>query len=258
MLAAEGIYFRATDHFTHVHLLMYLLCIDDYHLADPLFIDELGRELSSNRRHLPPLLLVHGSGEAAERALEGQGLFRERSGGVLQVASAKEAAVVDRATREANQQLVDRLTDAVLPAVSIPGDARGLLVHDGPGVRVGPVAWVRQLVAQDALPVVSALARDPASGGSREVGLGDAVTALAQALAEDPVTVVGFVRKAGQPLLADEERGAPLAVADLPSRKAVPARAVLQQAADAGVSVLLSTPSLLLTSGSARGRRLQR
>lgn len=237
---------------------MYLLCIDDYHLADPLFIDELGRALSSNRRQLPPLLLVHGSGEAAERALEGQGLFRQRAGGVLQVASAKEAAVVDRATREANQQLVDRLTDAVLPAVSIPGDARGLLVHDGPGIRVGSVAWVRQLVAQNALPVVSALARDPVSEGTREVGLGDAVVALAQALAENTATVVGFVRKAGRPLLADEERGVPLAAADLPSRKAVPARATLQKAVAAGVPVLLSTPSLLLTAGSARGRQVQR
>ncbi len=237
---------------------MYLLCIDDYHLADPLFIDELGRELSANRQQLPPLLLIHGSGEAAERALEGQGLFRERSGGGLQVASAQEAAVVDRATREANQQLVDRLTDAVLPAVSIPGDARGLLVHDGPGVRVGAVAWLRQLVVQEALPVVSALARDPSSGGSREVALGDAVTALAQALAEDTVTVVGFVRKGGRSLLSEEASAAPLPIEDLPPAKAVPAAAALRQAAEAGISVLLSTPQLLLTPGSLRGRRVQR
>lgn len=239
---------------------MYLLCIDDYHLADPLFIDELGRELSSHRQELPPLLLIHGSGEAAERALEGQGLFRERAGGVLQVASAQEAAVVDRAAREANQRLVDRLTDAVLPAVSIPGDARGLLVHDGPGVRVGDVHWIRQLVAQEALPVVSALARDPVSGGSREVALGAAMTALARALADDAgtVTVVGFVRKAGRSLLSKAARSTPLAAEDVPPRTAVPARGPLQQAAEAGVSVLLSTPALFLTPGSSRGRRVQR
>jgi len=239
---------------------MYLLCIDDYHLSDPLFIDQLAREMSQARPNLPPVALIHGSGEAAERALEGKGVFRERMGGILNVASAEEAAVVDRATREANQKLVDSLTDAVLPAVSIPGDARGLLIHDPEAaigeVRAGAVAWLRQLVEQEAIPVVSALARDPETGGAREVALGVAASVLASALGRE-VRVVGFVRKAGKPLLSKDSDD-PLPLADLPDTKAVPAREALIQVAERGHPVFLSTPRQLFRTPSRPGRLLRR
>ncbi len=236
---------------TPIHM-MYVFCLDDYHVGDPHFLQSLAREITGSRPNPPRILMVHGSGEAAERALEGQGRFRKRTEGVLAIGSAEEAAIVDRATRQANQKVVDTLTDEIVPAVSVQGDARNLFVHTDSGVQVGSTGWLRDLVENEGVPVISSIARHPQTGGAREVSLAEAVVALAGALDSNDLQIVAFVRSQGRNLF--DKRDTPIGVRDLPDEKAIPARDTVVRAVERGQQVLLTTPTFFFGSDSGRGR----
>ncbi|RMH60596.1 MAG: acetylglutamate kinase, partial [Bacteroidetes bacterium] len=143
----------------------YVLYLDAYHLGDPLFLQGLARWVAQAGPQRPPLWLVHGSGERAERLLEAQGLFPERSGGVWAVTRPEERALVERALRETNRTIVATLTDAVVPAVGIHGVDRNLMRRQADGtVVIGRIGWVRELARQRVVPVLSTLVTDAASG----------------------------------------------------------------------------------------------
>ena len=102
---------------------IYLIYLDLYHLDDLLFLPSLARMMGRQRR--PSCLLVHGAGEQAERLLEAEGLFPERKEGLVQVSTAAEAALVERAARQVNRRIVGALTEEGVPAVGVQGIDRG-------------------------------------------------------------------------------------------------------------------------------------
>lgn len=172
-----------------------LVYLDRYHLGDPLFLQRFAPAVKA---HEGPLLLLHGAGEAAERALEAEGRFVERAGGVLQVEDAAGRARVERAARDLNRHVVHALNDAGASAVRLTGTDRGLLkVVDGEVV-AGRVGWLRALADQGVVPVLALLAE--AGGVAVEVDPGRALAVLAAAFgreggAEPPVAVL--LAKAG-------------------------------------------------------------
>lgn len=201
---------------------LYILYLDRYHLGDPLFVKRLAREINQGPERA--CLIVHGSGEKVERTLESKGFFPDRTRGVLDVEEPAQRRLVERAVREANQEIVGALTDEVVSTVGIQGTDRGLLslaadpdasqadadpdAHpdaDGapaPTVEVGKTGWLEALIKQQVVAVVSSLARTP-GGEVREIWSADAVDALAGAMSDafDPTVVM--LSTAGQPGLTD-------------------------------------------------------
>ena len=153
-----------------------LLYLDDFHAGDVLFVRSLAQALArmADRR----VIAVHGTGEHAERALEGEGIFRSRVGGLMPVETPAEHALLERALRHANRKITGALTDAVVPAVGVIGHERGLFrVVDGQ-VQAGNIAWIETLGRQGVVPVVAAFAADDSTGRTGEVPLHLAVEAL--------------------------------------------------------------------------------
>ena len=168
---------------------IYLVYLDAYHLDDLLFLPGLARMMGRQRGL--SCLLVHGSGEQAERLLEAEGLFPERKEGRVQVRTAAEAALVERAARQVNRQIVGVLTEEGVPAVGVQGIDRGLLRKSDDGrVTTGSINWLKDLTTKRAVPVVSALVEDARAGRAYEVPLRHATLALAQALHTDGGVVV--------------------------------------------------------------------
>ena len=243
---------------------LYLVLLDRYHLGDDLFLNDLAQRLGQQPAGQPPLLFVHGSGEKVERTLESRGLFPERTdAGVLDVTEAASIALVERAVREVNHDLVARLTDAVVSAVGVQGVDRHVLrlapAEGGDGqlaVTTGRVGWIEALVKQRVVPVVSALAEHPAERRAREVPAADAVAALARAL-PFAATAVAFTSTRRPGLAAGP--GAPPATAPLAALAdadvAEPA-AVRRLVARHGLPVLLTHLDGLLAGGSPAGTRL--
>jgi isopentenyl phosphate kinase len=164
----------------HPLLSVLLVYLDPYHLGDPLFLQRFAPVVKA---HEGPLVLVHGSGEAAEQMLEAQGRFVERVNGVLRV-DETDRPLVERAARDLNRRIVEALGDAGVPAVRVAGSDRGLLRRTKEGhVEAGRADWLRTLIRQQVVPVVAALASD-ADGGIAEVAPGDVLAALARVLAE--------------------------------------------------------------------------
>ena len=132
---------------------------------------------------------VHGSGEAGERALEATGAMVRERDGVWDVETPEQAAVVERATRELNRQIVHELNEAGVPAVRVMGADRGLLRVEGGAVVAGSTNWLVTLVAQG---VVGVLATLVSSDGNAlvEVEPMAAVGALAKALDAAPVVLL--------------------------------------------------------------------
>ena len=157
---------------------LYLVYLDREHLGDKLYMQGLAQKISASPSGEPPCILVHGSGEKVERTLEAEGYFPERSRGVLEVDSAEHIALVERAVREVNQEIVSTLTDEVVSTVGVQGDKRSLMTRRADGIGVGKVGWVEALVKQRILPVVSALAEDASDGRVREIWTADALVAL--------------------------------------------------------------------------------
>lgn len=167
-----------------------LVYLDRYHLGDPLFLQRFAPTVKA---HEGPLVLLHGAGEAAERALEAEGRIAERVDGVLVIETEAERALVERAARERNRRIVHDLNDAGVSALRLTGTDRGLLRQEaGDGVTVGRTAWLRPLVRQGVVPVVALLATG-AEGHAVEAPPGAALAALARALGaegEAPVVVL--------------------------------------------------------------------
>ena len=155
--------------------------LDPYHLGDPLFIPGLARDLAARTAGL---VLVHGSGERGERALESLGLTPQAADGVWTLQTEVERAAVERATRELTREVVHELTEQGVPSIGATGADRGLLrlTLDGE-VAPGRTTWLGDLVRQGVVAVVSARAwHDDATV---EVSAPAAVGALAAALGAD-------------------------------------------------------------------------
>ncbi len=173
----------------------YVLYLDRYHLGDPLFLTGFARDVLTLGA---PCLLVHGAGEAAERALEAQGRFPKVEGGVLSVETEEDRRVVARAARELNRQIVHTLNEAGVAAVGMEASGRGLLRRSETGIVAGKMDWLRDLIIQGAVAVVAAILTD-AEGGVREANGGAVAGSLARALAEaEGAATAIFLTKNGQ------------------------------------------------------------
>ena len=164
---------------------MLLVPLDPYDLGDPLFLTQLARDLAHRGGGG---VLVHGSGEAGERALEATGAVARIHDGVWAVETPEQAAVVERAARELNRRVVHELNEVGVSAVRVAGADRGLLKTDGAGLVAGPVGWVRDLAERGAAVVVASLV----AGKGPELREVDALAAsavLARALGTGRVTL---------------------------------------------------------------------
>ncbi|MEM0963831.1 MAG: hypothetical protein AAGK21_14990, partial [Bacteroidota bacterium] len=157
--------------------------LDPYFLGDPLFVPGLARDLAARKR---AVVLVHGSGEAGEQALESLGRMPTASDGVWDAPDAEAREAVERATRELNRQLAHELNEAGVPVVRVAGTDRGLLAA-GDDVRVGRVGWLQTLVGQGVTVVVAALAMDGET--VVEVDAARSVSLLAAALDLPPLAL---------------------------------------------------------------------
>ncbi|ARA92950.1 hypothetical protein AWN76_007100 [Rhodothermaceae bacterium RA] len=235
----------------------YVLYLDAYHLGDPLFLQGLARWVAQAGPQRPSLWLVHGSGERAERLLEAQGLFPERSGGVWAVTRPEERALVERALRETNRTIVATLTDAVVPAVGIHGIDRNLMRRQADGtVVVGRIGWVRDLARQRVVPVLSTLVTDAASGQPGEAAAGAVLRALAEAMRPEAMTAVALL-KADTPGIRQEGK----TLAEVPAEALaggdwLPDPAPVEALAAAGVPVLLTNRRGLLAPDGPLGTRV--
>lgn len=237
----------------------YLIYLDRYHLGDELFIDELAQRLHQAPTGDPSCGMVHGSGEKVERTLESEGIFPERTEGVLDVQDAETIRLVERAVRESNQEVTTTLTDQVVPAVGIQGVDRGLLQVDAEGeVTVHNVGWVAALIKQRVIPVVSALADHPSEGYVQEVSPAKATVALAQGLQEHnlDVTVVYFT-KTGTSGLADAlDVKQEIEVEAIPDDGALPDPDVARAAGEAGLPGLITHMEGLFEGKRPSGTRV--
>lgn len=157
---------------------MLILLLDAYHLGDPLFLTGLARDL---RARGSGLVLVHGMGERAERALESIGIVPAFSDGVWEVPTEEAREVIERAGRDLNRDIAHELNEAGVASIRVIGADRGLLKATPGGLRTGRVDWVHRLVDQGVVVVVAALVHSSASG-LREVEAATAAAALARGL----------------------------------------------------------------------------
>jgi len=175
--------------------MIHVLYLDRYHLGDPLFLNGFARDVLSFDA---PCVLVHGAGETAERALEAQGRFPEFEGGVLAVETDADRALVARAARDLNRQIVHTLNDAGVAAVRLEASGRGLIRATDDGLKAGKTDWLQKIVGQGAVPVIAALVGDM-GGAVREVNGGAVAGALANAFdGRDMEAQAVFLTKNGQ------------------------------------------------------------
>ena len=133
---------------------MTVVYLDPDHLGDPLFIPGLARDLTARTSGL---VLVHGSGERGERALESLGLFPKAADGVWRVDDDRQRGAVERATRELNREVVHEFNEQGVVAVGAMAGDRGLVrVEEGQAV-VGKARWVADLVRQGVTVLVGTL-----------------------------------------------------------------------------------------------------
>ena len=187
-----------------------LVLLDAYHLSDPLFVTGLARDLAARGRGG---LLVHGSAERGERALEGLGAAPTQEDGVWGVEDAEQAAAVERATRDLNREIVHELNEAGTAAIRMMGADRGMIKLDDSGaVTAARSPWLAGLVQQGVVVVLAALVRSPGGGALREIDsaraagaladrMGQAVTVLlrSQTLAEGPLSLSSTPEVFGDP-----------------------------------------------------------
>ena len=223
----------------------YVLYLDRYHLGDPLFLTGFARDV----QHLgAPCLLVHGTGEGAERALEAQGRFPTFEDGVLQVGSAEDQRVVARAARELNRQIVHTLNDASVAAVGLEASGRGLVQRSESGFSVGKVSWLRDLLAQGVVPVVVALMTG-SEGEAQEANGGAVSGALACALTEAgmPATVAFMTKNGQNGLFSSDKVLGEIGVEGVPQGTMAEPEA-LREAVGTGANVLVTSRSGLRAS----------
>ncbi len=173
-----------------------ILLLDDFHLGDPLFATALARDLKARGAGA---VVVHGSAEAGERALEAAGAWPEANAGVWRVATEAQAEAVERATRELNRRLVHELNEAGVPVVGAVASARGLVKRDGDGrVAAGRTAWASTLMGQGGVIVLASLVESSDGAALREVDPAQTAAALADALGT-AVLVLTTARADGLP-----------------------------------------------------------
>ena len=240
---------------------LHLLYLDRYHLDDVLFVQALARSLAGAGQAAPPCVIVHGSGERAERMLEGEGLFLERDGEVLRGTSPAEVTLLERALRETSQKLVAALTDAMVYAVGVQGADRSLLrpAPDGKAtgrLSTGKTGWIRELAAKRAVPVIAATVMDPEQGHLQEVSTAEAVIALGRAFAAEGDVEVVFFTKTNRPGLPGAAGMLPaVAMAELPSPDVLPEPVALRHVAETGLPVRITNVGALLTGEGTRVAR---
>ncbi len=237
---------------------LYILYLDDYHGGDVLFMQGLSRALA-RKAWKPAPVIVHGSGEHAERLMESHGIFRERSNGVLAIESAREHALVERALRGLNQKVVALLTDAVVSSVGVIGAQRNVFLMREGRIHAPGAAWVKTICDRGVVPVVAANARDEESGATGELDLTAAVIAFARE-ATDAISAVDvvFFTKTNLPGLMRE--GAPRATVSLDDPavgEVVPDFRAVQRVVTAGLPVLLTNSNRLSDPEGPAGSRLR-
>lgn len=237
---------------------LYLLYLDRYHLGDPLFVKNLAKHITQGPNR--ECLIVHGSGEKVERTFEAQGLFPERTRGVLNVETREQKQLVERAVREANQEIVGSLTDEVISTVGIQGTDRGLLrlqaAASGEGetrgdgapplsadedatLAVGKVGWLEALLKQQVIAVVSALAKSET--GVHEVWTADAAAALARALDDAFDITVVMLSQSDQAGITDATGSREEASVDAASNQIAEPEAA-SHLVEAGIPVIVTNP----------------
>lgn len=233
---------------------VYVLFLDDYHAGDVLFLQGLARAMA-RRTWKPAPVIVHGSGEHAERLLEAHGIFRRRTGGVLEIESASEHTLVEQALRSLNQKIVALLTDAVVSTVGVIGAQRNVFaIADGQLCARG-ATWLYGIARQGVVPVVAANARDETSGATGEVALTQAVESLAAGLSRsaEGVEIVAFTRTNLPGIM---RKGSPRSQVDVSEpvlRESVPDWESLADLVTAGYPVLLTNSNRLADSGGPSG-----
>ena len=195
-----------------------VLYLDPYFLGDPLFMAGFARDLAARPSGL---VVVHGSGERGERALEALGRFPRRAGGVWEAEDAEGRAAVERAARELNREIAHELNEAGVPSVRALGADRGLL-KESEGLGVGRAEWLGDLVGQGVTAVVASLVDGP--DGLAEADPARAAAALALGL--------------GLPLVALTTRS--LADGEPDPLGAVPDADAVRRAAETGAAVGLT------------------
>ena len=172
---------------------MTVVYLDAYHLGDPLFIPGLARDLAARGAGL---VLVHGSGERGERALESLGRLPQATDGVWQTDDEAGRAAVERATRELNREIVHELNEQGVASVRALAADRGLVKLAGDTVEAGRTGWLGDLVRQGVSVVVGSLVlRDgtldeadaAATAAALAASLGGSVLALSTRSVEAPL-----------------------------------------------------------------------
>lgn len=230
--------------------MLYLLHLDDHHLDDLLFVQALGRSLHGAKR---PVVLVHGSGGQAERLFEAQGFFPDKQDGRFVNLTPEERPLVEQGVRLANRTLVAKLTDSGVSAVGMHGGDRRLLRRMDGRVVAGDVSWLRSLVSNGAVPVVSALVAGPDAADL--AGVDEAISALADAIAPDAAHAVVLTRTEraglGDPLEAV------LAAEELPAHATDLAdAAVALRLVAAGMTLLATTIPAFFAPQGPSGTRI--
>ena len=157
---------------------MIVLLLDAYHLGDPLFLTGLARDLKTRGGGA---VLVHGTAERGEHALEGLGLHPEAVSGVWDVPTSEAAVALERAGRDLNREIAHEINEAGVASVRVIGADRGLLRLSDDHLEVGQTGWVDELVRQGVVVVVAALVAKDAEA-LHEVDAAAAAAVLADRL----------------------------------------------------------------------------
>ncbi|MEM6288366.1 MAG: hypothetical protein AAF845_14555 [Bacteroidota bacterium] len=221
---------------------MLLLHLDAYHLGDPLFVTGLARDLQVRGAGA---ILVHGSAERGERAIESLGHEAVAVDGAWQPPDPEAAAAVEKAARDVNREIAHELNEAGIASVRVIGADRGLLRRNEGRLEVGRAGWIATLAGQGVVVVVAAFVED-GEPALREVSPLEATARLAGAL-EVPMSLLASKRvDTGPETPADD------VIAALPDPEAAG-----QQLA-AGVEVVVLQRSDLRANGAGRALRRER
>ncbi len=142
--------------------------LDEYHLGDPLFIPGLARDLASRAAGI---VLVHGSGERGERALESLGLIPRSDAGVWRTEGDDQRQAVERAMRDLNREMIHEFNEQGVAAVGAMVGDRGLIRQSAGGLVVGKSAWVSDLARQGVTVLLGAMVQGAEVDPARTAGL---------------------------------------------------------------------------------------
>ena len=217
---------------------MLVVYLDPYFLGDPLFVPGLAQDVAARATGL---VLVHGSGERGERALEALGRVPTSRDGVWEAEDDEGRGVVERALRDLNREIAHELNEAGVSAIRVMGADRGLIKRQGGTLTAGATGWLGSLVQQGVVAVVASLVDGP--DGPIEADPAQTAGLLADALGARLVLLTTRSVAAGGPVasLGDavpDAAAAARAVA-VPGSAVAGPRATLRQ--PEGPSVALTT-----------------